>query len=259
MGRRLAVMGLVAAAMAAVTMAQSFEVVSVKPSDPAVAGTRIGIAPGGIFQARGVTLKDLIQQGYEVLDFQISGGPGWINTERYDIEGRGNGPEVSEEDLVKMTDEQRNRFRQQMLGKLRALMADRFQLKVHKETKEMPVYALVVVKNGPKIAKKGDDLKAESGLSVRRNTEGQTEVTGTDAPIMYLAHQLSQQLGRPVIDRTELKGTFDFKLTFAPGLADSDGPSIFTAVEEQLGLKLEPQRGPVEVLVIDTVERPSAN
>jgi bla regulator protein blaR1 len=213
MGRKLAVMCMAAALASLSAAAQSFEVVSVKSSDPATPGTQVGLAPGGIFQARGITLKDLMQQAYEVLDFQISGGPGWINTERYEIEGKGNGPAVSEDDLIKMTDEQRNQFRQQMLAKLRSLMADRFQLKV----------------------------------------------TGTDAPIMYLAYQLSQQVGRPVNDKTELKGNFDFKLTFAPDLADSDGPSIFTAVEEQLGLKLESQRGPVELLVIDSVEHPTSN
>jgi bla regulator protein blaR1 len=259
MGRKLAVMCMAAALASLSAAAQSFEVVSVKSSDPATPGTQVGLAPGGIFQARGITLKDLTQQAYEVLDFQISGGPGWINTERYEIEGKGNGPAVSEDDLIKMTDEQRNQFRQQMLAKLRSLMADRFQLKVHKETKEMPVYALEVGKNAPKIAKKSDDFTPKSGLSVRRNAEGKTEVTGTDAPIMYLAYQLSQQVGRPVNDKTELKGNFDFKLTFAPDLADSDGPSIFTAVEEQLGLKLESQRGPVELLVIDSVEHPTSN
>lgn len=255
MSKRLFVMGVVASLAAA----QSFEVVSIKPSDPASQGTRIGIAPGGIFQARGVTLKALIRQAYDVRDFQISGAPGWIDAERYDIEGKGNGPEVSEADLIKMTDEQRNQFQQQMLGKLRALLADRFQLKIHQETKELPVYALVISKSGLKIVKKADNFTPQSGLSLRRNAEGKTELKGTDAPMGFLTEELSKQVGRRVIDKTELKGNFDFQMTFAPDLADSDGPSIFTAVEQQLGLKLEPQRGPVELLVIDRVERPSAN
>lgn len=255
MGRKLTLLGL----GALLASAQSFEVASIKPSDPAVPGMRIGIEPGGIFSARGVTLKNLITQSYELQDFQVSGGPGWINTERYDIQGKGNGPAVSEEDLVKMTAEQQNQFQQQMLAKLRALLADRFQLKIHQETKEMPVYALVVAKNGPKIVKKADNLSWESQMSVRRNAEGKTEVTGKVIPLERLAHQLAGQVGRPVNDKTGLKGAYDFKVTFAPDLNDREGPSIFTALEEQLGLKLDPQRGPVEVVVIDSVERPAPN
>jgi uncharacterized protein (TIGR03435 family) len=251
---------LVTIAFAAVlATAQSFEVISIKPSDPATNGTRVGIAPGGIFQARGVTLKDLIQQAYDVRDFQISGGPAWMSTERYDIEAKGNGPEVSEGDLIKMNDEQRNQFQQQMLGKLRTLMADRFQLRVHRENKEMPVYALVVSKNGPKIVKTGNNYTQERALSLRRSVAGTMELTGVRAPLASLARQLSNQVGRLVVDKTELKGNFDFKMTFAPDLADSEGPSIFTALEEQMGLKLDAQRGPVEVIVIDGVEHASAN
>jgi len=241
---------------AALATAQTFEVISIKPSDPATNGTRVGIAPGGIFQARGVTLKDLIQQAYDVRDFQISGGPGWISTERYDIEAKGNGPEVSEADLIKMTDEQRNQFQQQMLGRLRTLMADRFQLRVHRENKEMPVYALVVSKNGPKIVKTAG---YNARISLRRGADGTMELKGVQASLASLARQLSNQVGRPVVDKTELKGNFDFQMTFVPDLGDSEGPSIFTALGEQLGLKLDAQRGPVGVIVIDGVEHPSAN
>jgi uncharacterized protein (TIGR03435 family) len=260
MGRKLRMKCLAAMFLAAAfASAQSFEVVSIKPSDPAATGTRVGIVPGGIFEARNATLRGLIQQAYEVRDFQLSGGPGWMNTEKYDIEAKGNGPEVSEADLIKMTDEQRNQFQQQMLGKLRTMLADRFQLRVHRETKEMPVFALVVTKNGPKIVKSADDFTPRSGLSVRRNAGGKTELTGTQVPLAFLARQLSNQVGRPVVDKTGLKGTFDFKTAFAPDLGDSDGPSIFTALEEDLGLRLDPQRGPVEIVVIDAVAHPSAN
>jgi uncharacterized protein (TIGR03435 family) len=244
---------------AGAALGQTFEVVSIKPSDPSATRTQIGIAPGGVFRARNVTLKSLIQQAYDVRDFQISGGPGWLNTERYDIDAKGNGPAVSEEDLIKMTDDQRNQFQQQMLARLRALLADRCQLKIHKETKEMPVYALIVAKNGPKIQKAADNFTPQSGLSMRRNGEGKTEVTGTQEQLSFLARMLSNQVGRPVLDKTELKGNYDFKMTFAPDLADTEGPSIFTALEEQLGLKLDAQRGPVEVVVIDSAEHASAN
>jgi len=255
MGRRLIAL----AFTALLAMAQSFEVISIKPGDPLATGTRMSIAPGGALQASGMTMKGLIQQAYDVRGFQISGGPGWIGTERYDIEAKGNGPAVSEDDLIKMTDEQRNQFMQEMRVKLRALMADRFKLKIHRETKEMPVYALVVAKNGPKIEKKGDGLTPQSGMSTRQGPEGKMLLTGTDAPVAYLARELSNRVGRTVVDKTGLHGNYDFKMTFAPDLADSEGPSIFTAVDEQLGLKLEAQRGPVEVIVIDQVEHPTPN
>jgi uncharacterized protein (TIGR03435 family) len=236
-----------------------FEVASIKPSDPSARGSSIGIAPGGILRGRNVTLKSLIQQAYDVRDFQISGGPGWIGTEGYDIEAKGNGPVVSEEDLVKMTDAQRNQFQQQMLSRLRSLLADRFQLKIHQETTEMPVYELIVARSGPKIHMATDNFTPQSGLKMSRSTEGKTEMTATQEPMALLARMLSNQVGRPVLDKTGLKGNYDFKITFAPDLADTDGPSIFTALQEQLGLKLDAQRGPVEVMVIDGAEHASAN
>jgi uncharacterized protein (TIGR03435 family) len=94
---------------------------------------------------------------------------------------------------------------------------------------------------------------------MRRTAVGTTELKGVKSPLASLARQLSNQVGRTVVDKTELKGNFDFDMTFAPDLGDSDGPSIFTALEEQMGLKLDPRRGPVEVIVIDNVEHPSAN
>jgi uncharacterized protein (TIGR03435 family) len=249
-------------AFAAAAMAQDgpgFEVVSIKPSSPSATGMRVGIAPGGVFRATNVTLQTLIQQDYDVHDFQISGGPGWMNTQRYDIVAKGSGPGVSEDDLIKMTSEQRNDFQKQMQGRLQALMADRFQLKLHRETKELPVYALIVAKNGSKIRAATDSLTPRLGMNMRRNDQGKTEMTGTQVPLTFLVRSLSNQVGRPVVDRTALAGIYDFKLVFSPDLNDPDGPSIFTAIEEQLGLKLDSQKGPVEVVVIDRAEKASEN
>jgi uncharacterized protein (TIGR03435 family) len=167
---------------------------------------------------------------------------------------------VSEEDMRTMTDEQRNRLQEQFQQKLRVLLADRFQLKVHQETKELPVYALVVAKNGPRI--QAADDSAGSGLNARRGETGKTEITGKKVPLSFLVRLLSNQVGRTVLDKTELKGTYDFKMIFAPDLGpepDVDGPSIFTALQEQLGLKLDPQKGPVEVLAVDGVQKGSEN
>ena len=239
-------------------LCQSFEVASVKPSDPVAQGSRMGLSPGGLFTATNVTLKVLIQQAWDVRDFQISGGPGWLDTESYDITAKGDGPAVSEDEMRKMPEPQRNKVLEEFRMRIRALLADRFQLKVHRETKELPVYALIVAKGGPKIQPLTEDGSPGGGLSTRRGGAG-TEVTGNRVPLAYLVHLLSDQVGRTVLDKTDLKGSYDFKMSFAPDLAESDGPSIFTAVQEQLGLKLDAQRGPVEVLVIDSVQKASAN
>jgi bla regulator protein blaR1 len=134
-----------------------FEVASIKPSDPAARETHVGVAAGGLFTATNVTIKLLIQQAYDLRDFQIFGGPGWINTERYDIVAKGDGSGMSEEDMRKMTSAERNRFQEQFLLQVRALLADRFQLKVHQETKDFPVYVLNVAKNGPRVQAATDD------------------------------------------------------------------------------------------------------
>lgn len=161
-----------------------------------------------------------------------------------------------------MTDAQRNDFRDQLTAKVRILLADRFQLKLHKETKEMPVYALTVAKNGPKFQPAANTDVTRTGLRIRRGDTGKPEITGTRIPMEFLAKTLSDQVGRTVIDQTGLQGNYDFKLTFAPDMGqptETDGPSIFTALQEQLGLRLDSQKGPVEVLVIDSAQKASEN
>jgi uncharacterized protein (TIGR03435 family) len=160
---------------------------------------------------------------------------------------------------------------------LQALLADRFRLKIHREIKELPVYALIAAKDGPKLRETSPDhvpagaIKGFGG-SVTRGGPGQLTVGWLTMP--YFARLLSQQMDRIVVDKTGLTGHYDFKLDWAPdggavpvidtsnGASvppDPAGPSIFKAVQEQLGLKLEPQNGPLEVIVIDHVEEPSAN
>jgi uncharacterized protein (TIGR03435 family) len=252
------------ALITAVALCQSFEVASVKPSDPSARGSQMGLSPGGLFTAKNATLKSLIQQAWDVRDFQISGGPGWLDTEGYDIEAKGDGPGVPEDEMRKMPEAQRNRMEQEFLLRVRTLLADRFQLKVHRETKELPVYALIVAKGGPKIHPATEDGSPGGGLRTSRGSAG-VEITGKKVLLASLVRRLSDQVSRTVLDKTGLKGSYDFKLTFAPDRGpgqppgDSDGPSIFTAVQEQLGLKLDAQKGPVEVLVIDSVQKASAN
>ena len=237
-----------------------FEVVSIKPSDPGTQGSRMGASPNGDYNAKGATLKGLIQQAYELRDFQVTGGSAWIETERYDLIAKGSGLGLTEEELRKMTEDQRNAFKAQLLLKLQALLADRFQLKVHKETKEMPIYGLAIAKSGVKIQTAVDDGKFGGGISMSRGETGKSEATFKKTPMSSLTKFLSGQVGRTVLDQTGLKGEYDFKLTFAPDLAEvTDGPSIFTAVQDQLGLRLDAQKGPVEVLVVDGAQKASGN
>lgn len=253
----------------------TFEVASIKPSGSDDRRVSIMMQPGGGLRTTGSTLKMLLTMAYDVREFQISGGPAWINTDRYDIVAkaeRSAGADNPPGDPRTMTDEQRKTVGDQMRERLRALLADRFQLTLRRETKEQSVYALVVAKSGSKLQESQTKEGAGPHGMLRM---GRGEFSGQGVQLQGLTMVLSNQLGRPVIDRTGLKGNFDFKLTWtpdpgqpaslpatgpdAPPPPDPNGPSIFTAVQEQLGLRLESQKGPVEMLVIDRVEKPSEN
>jgi bla regulator protein BlaR1 len=258
----------------------TFEVASVKPSATDDRRTMIQIQPGGGLRTSGTSLKMLLTFAYDVREFQVSGGPGWINTDRYDIVAkaeRSAGAENPSDDPRQMTEEQRKTVGDQMRERLRALLAERFQLTLRREAKEQSVYALVVAKNGPKLQE--SQVKEGTGPRGPMMRMGRGELSGQGVKLDMLASTLSSQLGRTVIDRTGLKGNFDFKLTWtpdpgqsatplgggpppgadAPPPPDPNGPSVFTALQEQLGLRLESQKGPVEMLVIDRVEKPSEN
>jgi bla regulator protein blaR1 len=243
--------------LAFLTLAQSqFDVVSVKPSAPDEHNSfMFRPQPGGL-RAAGIPLKMLIMESYDLKAFQVSGGPSWVASERWDVLAKADGVEGQ----IPMA---------RMRPMLQAMIADRFKLKIHKETKEMPVYALVMEKNGLKIVPHAGAEQqfrfGDGSLIVKKG--------GTAA----LATWLSRQLGRVVIDQTNLKDEYDYTLQWTPdpgqggaesiGLppelprphADTNGPSIFTALQEQLGLRLVSQKGPVEIIVIDSVEKPSAN
>lgn len=251
----------------------TFEVASIKPAATDARGTMIRMMPGGGLTVTNATLRLLLTLAYDVRDFQVSGGPGWVGSERYDINAKAERSPSSDpvpEDPRKMTDEQRKTNQEQMRQRLQALLAERFQLAIHRETKEAPVYALVVAKNGPKLQ--------ESKEGGPRLMMGRGQLNGQGALMEMLATVLSNQLGRPVLDKTGLQGKYDFKLEFTPdpgqaagpfgGLApgpdappppDPNGPSIFAAIQEQLGLRLDSQKGPVEMIVIDRVEKASEN
>lgn len=250
----------------------SFEVASIKPNHVSDGLFRLMFAPDGL-SANGLPVKMLIGFAYNMKDFQISGGPGWIDSERYDIEAKMDETTIAA--LKKLTPEQATEQRRLML---QSLLADRFNLKVSRASKELPIYALVVAKNGPKLTKSADPPSGPDGPGPRNRIRFQMgELSATGAPISILVDQLARELDRKVVDKTGLEGRYDFTLHWnsdrqglsAAGPADasqgpapssdSSGPTIFTALQEQLGLKLESQKGPVETLIIESIAKPSEN
>jgi bla regulator protein blaR1 len=241
------------------TAALTFEVASVKPANPDAKGSSIRFMPGGGLNMTNMPLLNMITFAYDVRDFQVSGGPGWVGTERFDVTARPDRAAADAlQDLSKMTDDQQKTVREQMNERVRNLLADRFQLVVHKETKDQQIYALVVSKNGAKF-QEAKELGPRRGISMNG---GRIQAFG--APLEMLTQSLSGQLGRPVVDKTGLTAKYDFVLEWTPDLGAAGdaapvGPTIFTALQEQLGLRLESQKGPVPNIVIDRVEKPSQN
>lgn len=246
--------------------AQKFEVASVKPSRSNDARTLIQMLPGGGLRTSGATVKFLVALAYQVRSFQVLDGPAWIGSDRFDIIAtvdRSKPGADEPADPTKLTTAQLSNEQKQMRPMLVALLAERFALRLHRETRAQPIYDLVLAKGRPKIKTVTGNF---GGLHIARN-----QFVGEGATIDMLSTALANQLGRPVVDRTGLVGNFNFKLNWAPTDAatpkspdpsmapDQAGPSVFTAVREQLGLDLKATRGPAEALIIDYVERPTAN
>lgn len=253
----------------------TFDVATIKPNNDVSSPLRIMMNPAN-FGATHASLKDLIRFAWHFKsDDQIDGAPGWIGTEFYDVQAKISDAEV--EAFNKMPLDQRFEQRRTML---QALLVDRFQLKASVQMRERPVYALVVAKGGLKLKEvevsplpPPGTPHAPGGHYPQLHPTGHNQFTASAWPMNMMADWLSyfSELGnRIVIDDTGLKGNYDWVLNGVsqqpapPQAADSattDEPptSIFTALQEQLGLKLEPRKAPVEVLVIDHVERPSPN
>jgi uncharacterized protein (TIGR03435 family) len=265
----------------------AFEVATVRPNKSAEMRVTMRIIPGGAYEAFNVTLGSMIRMAYRLQDFQVIGAPAWVDQDRFDIVGKP--PEG-----VPLT----------VQPMMQSLLAERFNLKAHEETREFPIYALVVANPGRLGSKltpsKVDCAAAARGrgtapsptpmpMSTQPGTRPECGMTTNGGRLMaggftmtQLANSLSQFAGRSVVDRTGLTGTYDLDLEFTPDPAlrgrgmggglppappapgservvDPAGVSIFTAVQEQLGLKLDSQRGPVPVLVIDSVTQPTEN
>ena len=256
-----------------------FEVASVKASNADSQLVGIRRQPGGRFNTFNIPTRLLITFAYQIQGFQLVGGPDWLEKDRYDITAKmeGDPPPV-----VPGTGADH------MMLATRTLLGERFKLKMHKETRQLDIYALVMAKPD---GKPGPALKPASGdcspaaFAARRGQPPPAPGTrppvcgiqmGPDRirfgayPLSLFATSISNRVGRQVVDRTGLQGNWDFEMAFAfepppgglpPGMPvppiDPDAPSLFTAVQEQLGLKLESTKGPVEVYVIDSVERPT--
>ena len=227
-----------ALAIASAVFGQSFEVASIHPADPKVQGMAV-LCENGRVTIYSTTLRQLIQLAWKARDVEIMGGPGWIDSAQYYISAKGAG---NANDAACRTMTQN-------------LLMDRFQLLVHHEVRELPVYALVPAKSGPKL----HESDASERVNVGPPPGGGNGFTAHKISIGNLALMLSRSMDHPVLDRTDLTGRYTFTLEWTPEGADGAGPSIFTAVEEQLGLKMENQRSPVDVLVIDRAVKPSEN
>jgi uncharacterized protein (TIGR03435 family) len=254
--------------------ARKFDVASIKPAAPGARGMFIRPIAGGV-AVTNMTLKELIIIAYRIQPFQLSGGPDWIDSARYDISAKSdNAPKTTEIPLM-----------------LQGLLADRFQLKISRDTKDLPIFALVVArkdgKPGPKLveAKEGACSQPDPSKPPTPPTPGQPPVLpcggmamgreslrGAGMAVSQLAPMLSRKLGRSVVDKTGLTGKYDISMEWtsddaqgspsqpdpAASPSDVDAP-FFTALQEQLGLKLESQKGPVPVVVVDHAEKPSEN
>ena len=196
----------------------------------------------GRLSIQNASLKTLIRNAYGIQAFQFAEGPKWLDTNMYDIEATtGTGKDTTNDQFKTL---------------LQGLLTDYFGLKVHWETREGPVYALIAARGGAKIKESSAAQPDINGSKFGH--EG--HMKGTDEPLSVLAANVANQIQQPVIDRTGLSGSYDWVLAWDPNPDEnSTNPSMFTALEEQLGLKLDRQRGPIQTLVIDDARLPSNN
>lgn len=259
----------------------TFEAASVRPNNSGSPDSTFRRQPGGRFNATNVTVRQIITNAHQIQGFQLVALPDWAGVERFDIVAKIAG------DPPPMPPGSPN---DPMMLAVRALLEDRFKLMVHRETRDLDLYALVLARAdrrpGPSLRSSTQDCErvmrdaARSGVPPSpppgvevfcgmRRSFGRVVAGG--ASMGMLASNLAPQLGRTVVDRTGLEGFWDLEMTFAQEMtgpvpagvelppADPDAPSLFTAMQEQLGLKLEPTKGPVEVVVVDSVSRPVAD
>jgi uncharacterized protein (TIGR03435 family) len=238
-----AILIVLGATLAAQQAPISFEVASIKPDQSEDRGSSSqNSSPGGRFVAINVSPKMLLIRTFGVVAAQIE-GPEWLDADRYDVTAKADtSKELTPDELRPV---------------LRKLLEDRFALRYHRETKTLPAYSLAVAKTGMKMT---EHTGADGPSTTFRNQSGTLTLSARGQSTAQLTLLLGQRLDRSVIDNTGLTGEYDLSLEWAADeAADSSLPSIFTALQEQVGLRLESTKGPVEVIVIDHVERPSEN
>jgi uncharacterized protein (TIGR03435 family) len=220
----------------------AFDAAVVKPDKSGNPGSNTSFPPGGRFSATNVWLKLLIRIAYGLPAYQVTGGEDWTSSlSRFDIEAKADG----------------NPSHEQLLAMLQTLLADRFRLKFHWVTKQDSVYTLVIAKGGPRFKAVPDGNNGLHSVEASRGT-----ITAKNGEMSRFVWYLTQILDRQVVDNTGLNGLYDFSFvvpsTILPS-PESAGPTIFDALQDQLGLKLEPGKGPVRFLVIDQAEKPPGN
>jgi uncharacterized protein (TIGR03435 family) len=228
----------------------AFEAATVKPAAPSPDGhTHINYPEGGRFSAINITLFNLMEWAYAMPQKQILEGPSWMGSTRFDIQATADGE--TDAMLRGLSSERDRAVKRRMVQRL---LEDRFAMKLHRETRTLPAYDLVMAKGGSKLTASQSNGKSIGTGRAYFHAEGLTSE--------LIAEQLSQIAGRVVVDKTNLDGRYDLKLKWtpddAPATADSS-PELFTAIEEQLGLQLKAAREPVAVLVVDHIEAPSPN
>jgi uncharacterized protein (TIGR03435 family) len=240
--------------------APSFDVVSIHLSPPSPDGHNhiYNDIHESHFRTGNLSIRDLIQYAYNLPKSQIIGGPQWLNSTMYDIDAK-SGPEADTRLKTMSGDD----AAQQKRIMVKALLAERFALAAHNEARELPLYNLVLAKGGPRFQ---PSIRNGTTIDAGRS---RIHVAGSDDTIGLLARELAQSQGRVVLNKTGLSGRYDLTLRWTPddaplpllnGAPDPNAPpGLFTAIQEQLGLKLESGKGTVEVLVIDRIEQPSAN
>jgi uncharacterized protein (TIGR03435 family) len=236
----------------------AFDVATIKPSDRPSGGFSVSGGPDTV--TVDASAFRMILYAYKLHDFQVTGGPGWLTTATWEATAKVDQPPTGYNSLSNYAGDDIQRQRVQ------AVLAQRFALRCHFETKELPVYDLVLAKGGSKLTPTHADAKDIGSLDLHGGNRA-SRINGTGISPELIAAILSQKIGRMVIDKTGLASLYDFTLTYtsdpdsslAPADDSASGPTIFTALEEQLGLRLKSAKGPVPVLVVDSITHPSEN
>lgn len=245
--------GLCAQQVTQQTSQPSFDVASVKPVVGVVPNHPVGLRiHHGTLNVDDGQLRQIVGLAYEIQRVRVQGGPAWLDMDKYNIVAKAENADASPDDIKAM---------------LRTLLAERFKLAVHRETKDLPVYTMVVGKNGSKLQEATEEQKSSS--SVRGTSRG-LQMTYQKVAMPLLINTLANMLGSPVLDKTGLTGRYNFTLEWTderfrrpangPDAPEFEAfPDLFSALQNQLGLKLEVKKGPVEVLVVDHAEKATEN